>query len=182
MLADHYKVRGGYRILPNHPYIASFWANVRPVPYGWKVVWRDYTSMKQVVEFDTEGEANTYCAELVVTFADGCFVDDNDYLNARGCWDEHLGSAEAFYETPEWRKLRYEALVKYGAKCSCCGTTRADGKTIHVDHIKPRSRFPHLALTLSNLQVLCEDCNIGKGAWDHTDWRGSSQNPPERAC
>lgn len=26
---------------------------------------------------------------------------------------------------------------------------------------------------VSNLQVLCADCNLGKGAWDATDWRPS---------
>jgi hypothetical protein len=171
MPADHYKVRGGYRILPNHPYIESFWAEVYRVVDRYKVVWRDYTSMKQDVEFDSESDAEAYCLKLKASVADGCFVDDNDYYNARGYWEEHLGNADSFYETRAWRELRYKALVTYGAKCKCCGATRADGKTLHVDHIKPRSRFPHLALTLSNLQVLCEDCNIGKGAWDHTDWR-----------
>ena len=35
----------------------------------------------------------------------------------------------------------------------------------------PRKTHPHLALSLDNLQVLCEDCNCGKGSWDSTDWR-----------
>src|SRR5262249_39926358 len=39
------------------------------------------------------------------------------------------------------------------------------------DHIKPRSKFPELELELGNLQVLCADCNLGKRAWDQTDWR-----------
>lgn len=38
-------------------------------------------------------------------------------------------------------------------------------------HIQPRKTHPHLALVLSNLQVLCHDCNHGKGNWDTTDWR-----------
>lgn len=42
---------------------------------------------------------------------------------------------------------------------------------MHVDHIKPRSKYPALELVLSNLQVLCEDCNLGKLAHDETDWR-----------
>jgi hypothetical protein len=75
----------------------------------------------------------------------------------------------SFYETDEWRRLRYRALKQHGAKCQCCGT----GGRIHVDHIKPRSRFPELELELTNLQVLCADCNLGKGAWDQTDWRAS---------
>lgn len=80
-------------------------------------------------------------------------------------------SSEEFYRSPEWRAVRYQALKLHGARCQCCGVTPAHGKVMHVDHIKPRSKFPHLELTLSNLQVLCEDCNMGKSNVDDTDWR-----------
>jgi 5-methylcytosine-specific restriction endonuclease McrA len=76
-----------------------------------------------------------------------------------------------FYDSPEWLRLRYEVLQKHGARCQCCGATRADGIQVHVDHIRPRAFFPHLALEESNLQVLCERCNLGKGTRDATDWR-----------
>jgi 5-methylcytosine-specific restriction endonuclease McrA len=33
-----------------------------------------------------------------------------------------------------------------------------------------------LELTLSNLQVLCEDCNLGKSNTDATDWRVPNEN------
>ena len=72
-----------------------------------------------------------------------------------------------FYESSAWQTLRYKALKLHGAKCQLCG---AQGK-LHVDHIKPRSKFPELELRLDNLQVLCQDCNLGKGAWDSSDWR-----------
>jgi 5-methylcytosine-specific restriction endonuclease McrA len=49
---------------------------------------------------------------------------------------------------------------------------------INVDHIKPRRKYPELALTESNLQVLCGTCNHGKGSWDETDWR---RNPVDTA-
>lgn len=75
---------------------------------------------------------------------------------------------EEFLRCAEWKRLRYRALLKYGRRCCCCG--RQDGQ-LHVDHIKPRFRYPELALSFENLQVLCEDCNLGKGAWDETDWR-----------
>lgn len=42
---------------------------------------------------------------------------------------------------------------------------------MHVDHIKPRSLFPDLALRLENLQVLCSQCNEAKSNIDTTDWR-----------
>lgn len=70
-----------------------------------------------------------------------------------------------------WRQLRMQALRKYGARCQCCGASPQTGAVMNVDHIKPRKLFPHLALDLDNLQVLCHECNHGKGNWDQTDWR-----------
>jgi 5-methylcytosine-specific restriction endonuclease McrA len=78
---------------------------------------------------------------------------------------------ENFYRSMKWRQLRYLALRNTDGRCQACGACAADGVKMHVDHIKPRSRFPELALSLDNLTVLCEDCNIGKGSWDDTDWR-----------
>lgn len=75
---------------------------------------------------------------------------------------------DAFYRTPQWRRLRMEAFLKYGRRCACC---RAKNKPFHVDHIRPRSRYPHLELDLNNLQILCEDCNLGKGGWNAVDFR-----------
>lgn len=80
---------------------------------------------------------------------------------------------DAFYSSEAWRRVRYVALKMHGARCQCCGATASDGSTICVDHIIPRYKAPHLALEVSNLQVLCADCNIGKAAWDQTDWRPS---------
>jgi HNH endonuclease len=79
-----------------------------------------------------------------------------------------------FYETDAWRTVRYKALKLNGGCCQCCGARAAANKPLHVDHIKPRSKYPHLELELSNLQVLCKDCNLGKGARDKTDWRPRS--------
>lgn len=73
-----------------------------------------------------------------------------------------------FYFSDEWRKLRYQVIKANGRKCQACGTS---SKEIHVDHIKPRSKFPELSLEFSNLQVLCIDCNFGKSNTDQTDWR-----------
>jgi hypothetical protein len=80
-------------------------------------------------------------------------------------------TADEFLSSFEWRSLRMMALKKHGARCQCCGASPATGAVMHVDHIKPRKFFPELALDLDNLQVLCGDCNHGKGNWDTTDWR-----------
>ena len=80
-------------------------------------------------------------------------------------------ATDAFLNTFQWRKLRMEALKKYGPKCMCCGATPLDGAVMNVDHIKPRKLWPSLALEITNLQILCHECNHGKGNWDQTDWR-----------
>jgi 5-methylcytosine-specific restriction endonuclease McrA len=79
--------------------------------------------------------------------------------------------SDHFYRSKEWRALRYQVLKANGAKCQCCGRSAKDGAVMHVDHIKPRSKFPELELSLENLQVLCDCCNIGKSNKDDTDWR-----------
>jgi 5-methylcytosine-specific restriction endonuclease McrA len=82
--------------------------------------------------------------------------------------------AKNFYNSPAWRKLRYEVLRERGRRCEVCGRSPPD-VVIHVDHIKPRSKFPELALQRSNCQIMCADCNIGKMNRDDTDWRSEIQ-------
>ncbi len=98
---------------------------------------------------------------------------------ARKSADVHSGHlayvmTDAFLSSYEWRRVRMEALKKYGPVCQCCGATPATGAVMNVDHIKPRKVFPELALTVENLQILCHECNHGKGNWDMTDWRLTS--------
>lgn len=79
---------------------------------------------------------------------------------------------DEFYQSAEWRLMRYEALRLHGAACQCCGRSpRLHGVVLNVDHIKPLRVFWDLRLELSNLQVLCGDCNVGKGARHDDDWR-----------
>lgn len=75
-----------------------------------------------------------------------------------------------FYRSPAWREVRYKALVLHGRACMCCGEMPPK-IILHVDHIKPRSKYPQLELELDNLQILCEDCNLGKSNKDDTDFR-----------
>ena len=77
-----------------------------------------------------------------------------------------------FLKSREWKELRYKVLVKYGNTCMSCGRNpKEDGVIIHIDHIKPRIKYPKLALDEENLQVLCGECNQGKSYIDETDWR-----------
>ncbi len=81
-------------------------------------------------------------------------------------------ASNAFLMSAPWRRLRMLVITKRGRRCECCGATpQQDGITINVDHIKPRQRYPELALVEANLQILCNVCNHGKGNGDETDWR-----------
>lgn len=81
-----------------------------------------------------------------------------------------------FYKSKAWASARYAALLKADGACKCCGARASDGATLHVDHIKPRSKFPDLALELSNLQVLCDLCNVAKTNIDMTDWTAPKED------
>lgn len=76
-----------------------------------------------------------------------------------------------FYATDEWRALRFKVLAANDGRCELCGADKHDGVKLHVDHIEPRSKRPDLELNINNLQILCEDCNLGKSNRDNTDWR-----------
>ena len=80
---------------------------------------------------------------------------------------------KGFYSSWEWKAVRYEAIRTSGQRCSCCGWQPGDTKHgyLVVDHIKPRSKFPDLELEPTNLQVLCNDCNMGKSNLSCDDWR-----------
>lgn len=88
---------------------------------------------------------------------------------------ERKAASDAFYNSKEWRAVRFVALKRADGCCTLCGRSKRDhGVVLHVDHIKPRSLFPKFALDAANLQVLCEDCNLGKSNRDQTDWRPSN--------
>jgi len=80
-------------------------------------------------------------------------------------------SSKDFYSSKKWREVRYIVLQQSNGTCELCGARASDGVQLHVDHIKPRSKFPELQFNLDNLQVLCDDCNLGKSNYDDTDWR-----------
>lgn len=99
----------------------------------------------------------------------GEFLDIN--LDKGADHNVRIPTGVYFYSTPEWKRARYEALVKHGNSCLCCGRSPKDGVVIHVDHVKPKSIYPELALDVDNLQILCHECNEAKSNIDETDWR-----------
>ncbi len=60
--------------------------------------------------------------------------------------------------------LRYQVLSRDRFRCVRCGASPATDLLcrLHVDHVIPVSRGG--ATVADNLQTLCQDCNLGKGA------------------
>lgn len=81
-----------------------------------------------------------------------------------------------FLKTYQWRSLRQKVIRNNQKRCSCCGIAPDKNNSIYlcVDHILPRKTHPELALSIDNLQVLCNECNHGKGNKDSTDWRSKA--------
>lgn len=88
-------------------------------------------------------------------------------------------SPKSFYASWDWKKKRMEALLKHGHRCQSCGAAPANLRSVRlvVDHIKPIRSHWELRLELSNLQVLCDDCNMGKGHWLEADFRPIEDDP-----
>lgn len=77
-----------------------------------------------------------------------------------------------FLQSLGWKRARYAPLLSNKGACQCCGqTAKKHNAVLCVDHIKPRKNYPELALSIGNLQVLCEKCNAGKGNITEDDWR-----------
>lgn len=68
--------------------------------------------------------------------------------------------SQKFSQSKEWKLVRNKVFKNKEKVCAYCGST----DKLHVDHIKPKSKYKHLALDESNLQILCMPCNFAKGA------------------
>ena len=81
----------------------------------------------------------------------------------------------SFYPSRAWKQLRLLALRRDHWRCTVCGIHVGGPRRSRVDHIKPARTHPELALTLSNLRVLCPSCDNQS---HREKWRG--KNATER--
>lgn len=58
-----------------------------------------------------------------------------------------------------WKALKYK---KQKGCCAICKKS-IELKGSHIDHIRPISIYPGLALDIQNMQVACPICNASKG-------------------
>lgn len=86
----------------------------------------------------------------------------NDLVNIYKEWN----NGNKFEETIKQERkimndnIRYNVLKRDNFSCQICGIRAKDGAKLHVDHIIPVSKGGKTVM--SNLQTLCERCNIGK--------------------
>lgn len=70
-----------------------------------------------------------------------------------------IDDADAFYSSPEWKLLREAIIEEQGRICGDCGTAIDSRMKVTVGHRLPRNKYPRLALSRDNLNVLCRSCN-----------------------
>jgi predicted restriction endonuclease len=61
-----------------------------------------------------------------------------------------------------FKSLRIKVFERDNYRCQICGRSAKDGINLEVDHIIPRAKGGKDEMT--NLHVLCEDCNRSKSA------------------
>ena len=99
-------------------------------------------------------------------------------------WTARFIASPHFLQTPEWRRVRYDALRSNDGRCELCGRNKHQlppGEYLNVDHILSRKARPDLALAVTNLAVLCSADNAGKGNRYADDWRHPSHPHRHRA-
>ena len=92
------------------------------------------------------------------------------------CIAQHKGCSQMYWRaikmkpqkvaTPKRKrikpKLRFTVLKRDNYTCQSCGATPQDGAKLEIDHIKPIAMGG--SDDIENLQILCRECNLGKGA------------------
>ena len=76
---------------------------------------------------------------------------------------EEFQKDENFYSSLEWREVRKQVLKSQKHICYMCKVPILLPFDLTVDHVKPKSKYPSLALELSNLKIACRSCNSKKG-------------------
>lgn len=82
-----------------------------------------------------------------------------DYVEAR--------NSDAKNPPEHWgdREIREELCAETAGKCAYCEALIGIVSYPHVEHIKPKSKFPELAHRWPNLTAACQRCNTNKGTY-----------------
>lgn len=79
--------------------------------------------------------------------------------------------------TTPWKRREIVAALERETrgKCAYCEAKVSAVAWNHVEHVLPKSRFPHLVVEWSNLTIACPRCNVYKG--DYADDEVPLLNP-----
>lgn len=91
-------------------------------------------------------------------------------FRAAQCCDFHKHlfiKSDYFLETDLYKFLKRRIFESYANECMRCRSR----ERLQIDHIMPRSRFPHLGYDIMNMQILCIRCNTRKSNTDYSDYR-----------
>ena len=107
----------------------------------------------------------------------GELIDRNNYLEKKlkKLKKGHYNTSVKKVRTPLTKSIRHEVFVKDGFKCVECGATNQQTR-LHVDHILPVAQGG--TDELSNLQTLCEACNLAKS---NRMWKGGTGESVEQS-
>ncbi|MGY0692975.1 HNH endonuclease [Virgibacillus sp. FSP13] len=108
------------------------------------------------------------CNELIPTAQTYCDQHTNhnykQYEQIRTSTDDGK-TYKRFYDTKEWKSLRYQAMLRDGFCCVMCGREARIG-----DHIIPTKVRWDLRLDMDNIQSLCFECHNIKTAKDEQEY------------
>lgn len=181
-----YSVGGQVSVLPSH---GPVWGNWRFNPDNLTLVWRKWYDI-DLEQINSSAKMLDWIFQCLKGQRGQQAEDMKDLLKAfgdifnpqRNCcsWGQSMSFSgselakayrqemfpERFSEKKKRKqipsKLRYSILERDGFRCKACGISADDGATLHVDHriavANGGTNDP------DNLQVLCSDCNLGKGA------------------
>lgn len=86
-------------------------------------------------------------------------------------WRQVRRDPTAPRQVSDYRMAKPDIARDCSFQCVYCATMEADLggiRVFHVEHYRPKSKFPNLQKVYSNLYYACPICNIYKGA----DWPG----------
>ncbi len=83
--------------------------------------------------------------------------------------------ARRFYNSWQWKRLRYTFLKGRARRCEVCGQTPANGAQLVVHHKRSVRLHWQLRLDPGNLTLVCASCNRGIPADDSTDWEQTNR-------
>ena len=137
------------------------WINI-PGKKNFSQVKKDYI---EAINLGVLNDPDLRCSNIIT---DGI---TEDHLNALLNFVKKYTKKSHNYYDPEYRKLRLKVFLRDGEVCGKCKAIPAHGKSLTIDHIKPVSKYPELAMDIDNLQVLCWECNQSKSNKHNTSYR-----------